>query len=154
MDKANRFSNMANKLYSPGKDNSIPKETDLSTNSDNKGSIKAPEEKTETTSKTSPLTKTTPKTKTITKPSKKNATIKVSATKKNSTSGEKEKRGRKAGTVLVKKEDQKKSISISVDPKDEELYKKIVQKNKKRFRNLSYLVELALDEYIKKNKLS
>lgn len=64
------------------------------------------------------------------------------------------KRGRKPGTVLVKDEAKRKTVSISVAPEDEEIYKKVLAENPKRFKGMSQLVEQALDYFIKENHLN
>ncbi len=65
-----------------------------------------------------------------------------------------EKRGRKKGTVFVQPEERRKTISISVDPRDEEIYRQILKKYPKRFKGLSQLVEQALDYFIEENNLN
>ena len=63
------------------------------------------------------------------------------------------KRGRKKGTVIVEEEKRKKTISISVSPEDEALYKDILRLHSKRFVSMSQLVGLALEHYINDQKL-
>ncbi len=62
-------------------------------------------------------------------------------------------RGRKKGKTFVPEDKLKKSISISVSPEDEELYKEVIAKNPKRFKSMSQLAEQALDYFIKGNNL-
>lgn len=148
MPKTNRFAEMGKHLYNSKPAASADDNTEITTESSDttkKGSSPPENQSTKANDKGENKVDSKRNTKSSTKNAKKD----TDTAKKGSVN----KRGRKTGTVLVDPKKQKRTLSISVSPEDEERYKKVLNNNPKKFRSMSHLVEQALDEYISRNKL-